>query len=388
MLQNGRSGLPCWPVSHRDGIYQVTDSEGVLYPITLGRRPVADFNPGWRPVGLQTGLPPFHLLELRNEDQPDPDAVWYLSEELDYLVNTPRQFSPEQTASLVSGLSPLLRDIYERTLCAAQPEVAPSSHAFDGINPRFVRELIGFVVGAALTPPEVVAAHRLDGASAHYMANGVRLSASLLRHCLDVALPEPARDALEHGQLDHALLERGKSSFTSRLGSQSDSNQTDAALTVASPFDATLLFAQEHFASGDGAGMQAYRFRDPVGHLTFYLLFQPQGGKALYIPVINTAFTTQDGLSGAEVMTALLSHYATHTDRAVPAEAPAPAAPEEPAAPAMDAASPERPAPGPPHDAAPSPGIREAPVQDRPEPRPTAEVPPANWWKRLFGLGS
>ncbi len=352
--------MPCWPVSYQDGMYQVTDSDGILYPITMRRMPLRELNPGWSPVGLQTSLMPFHLLELRADGY--PDAVWYLNEELDFVANTPAHFTSEQTGLVVANLSPLLREIYDQTLCAPAPAVAESTHTFDGINPLFVRELIGFVVQAALSPPDVVAAQRLDGVSAHYTANGVRLSASLLRHCLDVTAPARIPPDQAHG-----------------------------SLSIASPFDASLLFAQEHFVPADEALAQAWRFRDPVG-LTFYLLFQQDGTPALYIPVMNTVFAMQDGLSGDQVMTALLSHYASHTDRVVP-NAPADEtteAPQADAAPHAPSPSSELVAAEAEADADPVHATRahDGPAEQRPEGEPRTGMPPKNWWKRLFGLGN
>lgn len=346
--------MPCWPVSYQDGMYQVTDSDGVLYPITMRGLPLRELNPGWSPVGLQTSLMPFHLLELRADGH--PDAVWYLSEELDFVANTPRHFTSEQTGSVVANLSPLLRDVYDQTLCAPAPAVAESTHTFDGINPMFVRELIGVVVQAGLSPPDVVAAQRLDSVSAHYTANGVRLSASLLRHCLDVTAPAAPDQAPE-------------------------------LLSIASPFDATLLSAQEHFVLEDDTLAQAWRYRDPVGRVTLYLLFRQDGTPALYIPAMNTVFAMQDGLSGADVMTAMLSHYASHTDRLVPA------APTDAPEPPQADAAPHAPSPSSgPADADPVPvraaDAHDGPAEQRPESEPPAGTPPANWWKRLFGLGS
>ncbi len=327
--------MPCWPVSHRDGKYQVTDTDGILYPITMGRNPVEVLQPGWYPVGLQTGLRPFHLLELRNDEGSGLDAVWYLSEELDFVNNDARRFTPEQTSQLASGLSPLLRDLHDQTLCAPRPAVAPSSHAFDGINPVFVRDLIGVVVETALSPPELVAADRLERISSHYMAGGVRLSASLLRHCLDVTPPA--------------------SRPVPRPDSAAAPEPASEPFRAASPVDATLLDAHEHVVPADGPIRHAYRFFDPGGGLAFYLLFPHEGAACLYIPAMNAVFTTQQGLTGAQVMTILMSHYASHTDRAVrPPEA---------------LAEPEQ--------------VAAASAAERP-----AEAPHANWWTRLFGLGS
>lgn len=364
-------------------MYQVTDSDGISYPITLDRRPVEVFNPGWHALGLQTGLPPFHLLELHHDGPPELDAVWYLSDELDFVANTPQHFNQGQAAEVVSGISPLLRDIYDETLCAPQPDVAASSRAFDGINPIFVREMIGFVVDTSLSPPDVVMAQRLEGVSAHYTADGTRLSTSLLRHSLDVAIPQPGPDA-------NANL-----------------------LMLASPFDATLLAAQERFELGAGSISQVYRFRDPAGQMTLYLLFQQDGSPALYVPVMNTVFAARDGLSGAEVMTTLLSYYACHTGRVVrmhadevvrmhadealrmhadeasrmhadevaePADiaaAPA-AAPREADEPVMPSLVDDPPSP--PRDGSPAPAATDVAQH------PGAQHP--GWWKRLVGLGN
>ena len=335
--------MPCWPVSHRDGKYQVTDTDGILYPITMGRNPVEVLQPGWYPVGLQTGLRPFHLLELRNDAGAGLDAVWYLSEELDFVSHDARRFTPEQAAQLVSSLSPLLRDLHDQTLCAPRPVVAESSHAFDGINPAFVRDLIGLIVETALSAPELVAADRLERISSHYMANGVRLSASLLRHCLDVTIPGSVEDAPPETPAP-----------------------PPSPFRAASPVDASLLEAHEHVVLPDGPIRHAYRFFDPGGELAFYLLFPREGAPALYVPAMNAVFITEQGLTGAQVMTILMSHYASHTDRVVQPQAEPQAGP--PAA---------MPAPEPFTAASTPPG----PVEP-------AGMPPANWWTRLFGLGN
>ena len=375
--------MPCWPVSHQDGKYQVTDSDGILYPITMGGVPVQILQPGWQPVGLQTGLKPFHLLELRNDQGPIRDAVWYLNEDLNYENNEAGRFTGEQAEAVVSSLSPLLRDIYEHSLCAPAPEIADAAHAFDGINPIFIRELIEFVVGTALSPPELVPAARLDANSSHIMTAGVRLSASLLRHSLDIAQPE----------------------------------HLQTRLTLPSPFDAALLTAQERFAPDDGALSQAYRFHDPAGGLAFYLLFATDGAPALYIPAANIVFASGEGPTGAQVMTALFTHYASHADRPLDLVEPSAAAGSPPVEAAREPelamagsrqaeAAPdhalvpdhrhdfaaEAPAEQPPLPAVPVPvaARQTAPLQVAPRQTAPQQTPPmqSNWWKRLFGLGN
>ncbi len=292
--------MPGWPVLHQDGIYQVADRDGILYPITQGGRPVSSLQPGWYPVGLQSGLSPFHLLELHNDAEGGQDAVWYLTDELDFITHSCRHFSAAQSDQLASRLTPLLHDIYDQSLCAARPAVAASSHSFDGINPSFVREMIGLVVERAMSPPDIVLADRLEATSTHYSAAGRQLSSGLIRHSLDVA---PAAD-------------------------------TGAAM-LASPFDAALLAVQESFEPGGDGLARAQRFHDAVADAALYLLTPSDGAPALYVPAMHTIFATQDILSGAQALIALFGYYASHTDRASAAALPEivpaamPALPEE-----------------------------------------------------------
>lgn len=317
-------------------MYQVTDRDGILYPITMGGVPVRELQPGWYPVGLQTGLPPFHLLELRNDSGAGADGIWYLTDELEFITHTARHLGQDHAGQVVAHLSPLLHDIYEQSLCAAQPQAAPSSRSFDGINPAVLRELIGLVVERALSPPDVVMADRLAGVSEQYTAGGLKLSAGLIRHSLDVTTPgagepDPTPDPM-----------------------------------LASPFDAGLLASQERFVPDGGAWSQCHRFRDPTAEVTLYLATRSGGLPALYVPVMNTIFTNQEGVSGAEVMTTLFAHYAVHGEHPVPAAGPEQRAAEASVAPQASAEA----------DLAPGPA--------EPGSRPNA---PTNWWKRVFGLG-
>ena len=316
--------MPRWPVSHQDGIYQVTDRDGLLYPIIIGGQPASRMDPGWYPVGLQTGLPPFQLLELRN-DESGRDGIWYLNEELVVLTHTAANFTEAQAGEVTASLSPLLRDIYDQSICAPEPATAASSDVFAGINPYGLRELIGVVVQTALSPPDIVAAERLQSVSAHYSAAGLQLSSSLLRHSLDLSLPETPH----------------------------------AGLMLASPFDASLLAVQEAVAPDDGVLRQAYRFYDAGAGVALYLL-AGEALRALYIPAMNTIFTDHTGVSGAQVMTALLTAYASGAVRPLPAAA----APEPRSEPGNWPA---------------------LPTDDAVAGTPTPA--PANWWKRMFGLG-
>ncbi|WP_428391093.1 hypothetical protein [Lichenicoccus sp.] len=320
--------MPCWPVSYRDGIYQVTDDDGIMRPITMGGAPVSTLQPGWSPVGLQTGLPPFYLLELRHDS--GQDAVWYLTDQLAFITHTTIHFGQARTDEAVAHLLPLLRDIYDTTLCAERPAVAASSHRFEGINAFMLRELIDLVVETALSPPDVVMADRLGAVSDTYAAGDQQLSAGLIRHSLDVALPESAT-----------------------------SPPHEATLRLASPFDAGLLDAQEYFSLGGKAVARFWRFFDTAAATPLYLLVGDDGAPALYIPTMNTIFASRHEISGAEAMTTLFTTYASHTDRELAAPLAAPAWPQP---------------------------MPASPARAEPKPAPPT-APPANWWKRLFGLG-
>ena len=325
--------MPCWPVSYRDGIYQVTDNDGIMRPITMGGAPVSTLQPGWSPVGLQTGLPPFHLLELRHDS--GQDAVWYMTDELAFITHTTVHFGNVRTDEAVAHLLPLLRDIYDTTLCAERPAVAASSHRFDGIKPFVLRELIGLVVETALSPPDVVMADRLGAVSDTYAAGGRQLSAGLIRHSLDVTLPEGAA-----------------------------SPSREPTLRLASPFDAGLLDPQEYHAPGGDAVARLWRFFDTTAATPLYLLVGSDGAPALYVPTMNTIFASRHEISGAEAMTTLFTTYASHTDRVMAPPVVAPEPPRQALVFPPTAAPPTADAPHAPHHA-----------------------PPANWWKRLFGLG-
>jgi len=100
--------VPRQPVVARDGSYYVTDVEGHEHPITMFNLPISTLQEGWNPIGLQTGLPPFYILELHNENAKQPDTVWFLAENLDFVGNGPRTFCPDRIRIVVDALAPVV----------------------------------------------------------------------------------------------------------------------------------------------------------------------------------------------------------------------------------------------------------------------------------------
>lgn len=298
-----------WPVIHHDGSLQATDERGDAHAITMAGQPVRSLNPGWSPLGLQTGLAPLYLLELRHEAAWQPDAVWYLSGSLggslggglEFLANHASRLPPADSERLIEQLMPLLRDLHETTLCGPRATTAPAAHPFQGINPAFVLELIGHVTAQALTPPDCVSVEALSGLSDHYMSDGVRLS-----------LPSLA-----------VLL----------AASEQNADAALAPLELASPLGGGALLAQERLALQDPAApaasgrLRADRFFDPRVGLSFYLMQPPDRQHAcLFVPGLNLAFARGEPPPGRDLLTVLLAHAASRIAGARPRTAVADAA--------------------------------------------------------------
>ena len=258
--------MPCWPVSFHDGKYQATGPDGRRHPITFDRQPLTAFQPGWVPVGLQTGLPCFHLLELRRDDGPMRDAVWYLDQEFGFAGNALDRMEPPQIAQLRHALTPLLAEIRQASLLAPTPAITEAARRFSGINPRFVGDLMRFAVAQAMVPPLVVRAERVEQIVPAMVKAGLRLS------------PHMLEQSLAQGRAD---------------------------VRVVSPFTGTPLPVQQAFAFGEDR-TRAWRCHDPARAVTLYLLASADGARALYIPAMDAIFTHQDGLSGARVLEGLL----------------------------------------------------------------------------------
>ena len=221
-------------------------------------------------MGLQTGLPPFHLLELRRDEGAVRDAVWYLDQEFGFAGNALDRMESQQVALLRESLIPLLSEIRETSLLAPTPATAAAARRFSGINPRFAGDLVCFVVAVGMPLPQIVRGERFDQIRATMPKTGLRLASQMLERSL----------APSH-----------------------------AAVSVVSPFTGTPLPVQEAFAFGHER-IRAWRCHDPAGDVAMYLLARAEGARALYIPAIDTIFTNEDGVSGAQVLEGLLCHYA------------------------------------------------------------------------------
>lgn len=252
--------MPIWPVSFVDGVFQVADADGLHYPLTMQHVGIAQFNPGWEPRGLQTGLPPLHVLELVHTS--GLEAVWFMDELLDYRGNGLVHLSGDDRAKFFAAVEPMAREIFEQAVRSRHDAVPAAAHNFDGFLPSSVRELLSEAVSRVIPKPELVRPGALRDVGA-YGRDGITLSASRVEELLREPVPAEGAGVLDLGR--HRALRR--------------------------------------FDEGSGA--------------TTYLL---QGADAadrrLYVPAAGVVFG--EGDAGDDPVLPLVLFYATHLDRAVP----------------------------------------------------------------------
>ncbi len=369
--------MPKWPVSFIDGSIQVADADGTHYPIFMQGAPVTMFSPGWAAISLQTGLAPFHVLELRHEA--GHEAYWMLDTALEYRANAVAHLAETDRQLYLGHVEPLVRNLFEEAVLAPHAAIPAAAHEFDGFLDGSVADLIRLAAANAIGTPDVVSVRVLADLGGGYTRGGVKLPTGWIEPALRAAMSPGA-----------------------------------AGVTVPAPGGGTLA-SQETLALH---GHAAYRYHDRASGLVFYLLAGADPlDRHLYVPQANAVFTVGDvdAAVAHDPLGLLLLYYATHTDRAVmlpeaealhPVQAPMAVAEAEPAAAAamptvMPAPPTEWPSaaeptsiPGDPAEetrqwAAPWPAPSSA---DDVEPTPAvAPMVPRplrqNWWQRLLGLG-
>ncbi len=354
--------MPNWPVSLVDGSVQVVDADGAHYPIFMQGMPVREFSAGWDAIGLQTGLAPFHVLELRHGS--GIEAYWMLDTALEFHANAVATLGEADLRLYLVHVEPLVRNLFEEAVLAPHAAIPSAAHEFDGFQHGSIADLIRLPATNAIGTPDVVSVPPLGTLGSDYTRGGVTLPAGWIEPVLQAAVAPGA-----------------------------------AGIMVPTPGGA-MLTAQETLALPAHTG---YRFHDRASGLVFYLLVGTDPlDRHLYVPQANAVFTV--GEVGAAIahdpLAMLLLYYATHTDRAVmlpeienlqPVPAPmamTPVVEPEPPMAAAPAAKPE-------------PASADATVEIRPAVREELEAwvpPPArdaaqdaapapNWWQRLLGLG-
>ena len=255
--------MPIWPVSFIDGIFQVADADGAHYPITMQGNGVPHFNPGWSPRGLQTGLAPFHILELNHEG--GASAFWLLDNGLDFRGNAVVHMRAEDRVRFFAHVEPLVRTLFDESVKAPHSGIPAAAHEFDGFLPSSVYELLVEAADRTIGRPDLVSLDRLDELGG-YGRDGVSLSPSWIAQ----AMQQATRPASTPERLDlphHTAL--------------------------------------RHFDRGLG--------------IAYYLL---EGADAsnrhLYVPAVGAVFTrSTPGPDTLVLLAQLIVWYATHTDRAV-----------------------------------------------------------------------
>ncbi len=252
--------MPIWPVSFIDGIFQVADADGAHYPITMQGNSVPNFNPGWSPRGLQTGLAPFHILELNHDS--GASAFWLLDNGLDFRGNAIAHLRAEDRVRLFAHVEPLVRTLFEESVKAPYSAIPAAAHEFDGFLPASVHELVIEAVDRTIGRPDTVFLDRLDELGG-YGRNGVSLSPSWIASAL-----KPAPSSQERLELP---------------------------------------------------GCVALRHFDPRLGIAYYVL-EGTGAqdRQLYVPAAGAVFArSAPGPDTLLLLTQLVVWYATHTDRAV-----------------------------------------------------------------------
>ena len=269
--------MPIWPVSFVDGSAQVADADGALYPILMSGHPVTGFNPGWKARGLQTGLPPYHVLELEHEAA--HTAYWMLDAGLEFVSNAASLLKGAQRDLYLQHVEPLVRNLFDEAVKAPHAAVPSAAHAFEGFLEHNVRDLIGTVVGTVPGRPDVVSATSLNEPGTTYAHGGISLTLAWAAQTLQTEIVSPD------------------------------------SLTVRSPASGGATVSQERLELPHHI---AYRFLERETGLVFYLLVgTAPGDRHLYVPAASVVFNTGPAYAGHDPLTTLLIYYATHTNRAV-----------------------------------------------------------------------
>ncbi len=358
--------MPIWQVSHTDGLYQVADADGVLYPLTMNDVPISEFNEGWSPRGLQTGVPPLHVLEL--EHVSGMTTIWLHDETLNYRANAVIGLPEPERTLFFDTMDPVVRALYDECVRAPHASIPAVSHRFTGLLSNSVALLLDASIERTMTPPDRLQLPALADLEAGYGDGPVTLTAGWFEAAL-AAPPERA---------------------------------------------------QERF---DLPGLHCQRHLDPATTQVFYLLRGIEDGERhLYVPGVNLLVSAT--LAGHDVLRLLILYYAANTDRVVSLPEALDLAHD--VLPSL-ATLPQVPAPAPTHALGDAPQHAmaedaprtsfEAPLSETPQPlthpdepprepayaesRPgpaSAQAPapaparpapePANWWQRLLGLGN
>lgn len=374
--------MPIWPVSIVDGGAQVADADGALYPITMSGNPVTGFNPGWSARGLQTGLQPFHVLELQHAD--GHHAFWMLDSALDFRGNAVVHLAAADRELYFAHVNVLVRNLYDDAVAASHAAVPAAAHEFDDFLPSSVRDLISEAIDLTVGRPTLVSLASMSGVATSYTHDGITLQTSWVERVLQTPV----------------------TAGIARLS-------VPQTLSVPAQHDGPALMSQETLELDGHTG---FRFLDRATGLVFYVLVgADDADRHLYAPALKAAFTAGAVEAAHDPLLLLMAYYATHAGRVamlpdvdtiepglVHPVAPPQAGLDEPAEipPAPEPIRMPDPPPPPPPEPVPPPRAAEAtagyrvmpaldaaPVADA-SARTESSAPRQNWWQRLLGLGN
>ena len=239
------------PVVLQDGVLCL-QLGGRVVPLRMGTAPVESFVPGWRPVFLYTGFPPFALLQF-SSDSGDA-AVWVLDADGTRLGGSVGELEPGAREALRVAAAPRVAQLVGAMLQQPALSLDPQSRAFLRL-PEAVRRDIGQLCAASALPP--------------------------VRRVVLNAVPDAWDDGwgLDRGHVETLLA----MPFQDRLLRAAE----DGMLSWPSPVDGRMLTVQGSLCSDDFRF--AYRLADPTHGLVCYPIVSHHHAATLglYVPALG-----------------------------------------------------------------------------------------------------
>lgn len=250
-LADMASDIASDPVVLQDGVLCLR-FDGRTVPLRMGAAPVESFIPGWRPVFLYTGFPPFVLLQFSSDA--GETAIWIVDADGVRLGGSLGELEPGAQEALRVAAVP--RVVHWVDAVLQQPTLSPDSQARAFLRlPEDFRRDVGQLCAASALPP--VRRVVLEGAPDLWEEGW-----GLDRGHVETLLAMPFQDRLLRAA-------------------------EDGMLSWPSPVDGRTLRVQGSLCSDDFRF--AYRLADPTYGLVYYPIVSHHHAATLglYVPALN-----------------------------------------------------------------------------------------------------
>ena len=148
-LADMASDIASDPVVVRDGVLCL-QLGGRAVPLRMGAAPVESFLPGWRPVFLYTGFPPFVLLQFASDS--GETAVWIVDADGVRLGGSLGELEPDAQEALRVAAAPRVAHCVDAVLQPPTVSLDQQARAFLRL-PEAFRHDIGQLCAASALPP-------------------------------------------------------------------------------------------------------------------------------------------------------------------------------------------------------------------------------------------